>query len=126
MPLFSIFEASTTVQGYGYLDEISALYGLIWNTPKFMMGFIWRLYGKPNKAGMCPNMAGMCPNIAGMYPNIAGMYPNIAGMYPNIAGMCPNIAGMYPNMAGMYPNIAGMCPNIAGMLNLERKEKISR
>ena len=73
MVLFPIFEASTTVQGYGHLDEISAFYGLMWNTPNFMMGFIWRLHGKPNMAGMCPNIAGMCPNIAGMCPNIADM-----------------------------------------------------
>jgi len=35
-PLKIIFKTSHELQGYGYLDEISALYGLLWNKPKFM------------------------------------------------------------------------------------------
>ena len=34
--LIPIFTASQTIQGYGYLDEVAALYGLIWNTPKLL------------------------------------------------------------------------------------------
>jgi hypothetical protein len=37
-----IFIASHTIQGYGHLDEISALYGLMWNTP----GYVQALAGK--------------------------------------------------------------------------------
>lgn len=38
--LKSIFISSNTIQGYGHLDEISALYGLIWNTPEFLLGLL--------------------------------------------------------------------------------------
>ena len=51
MALIPIFEASTTVPGVGHIDEISALYGLMWNTPNFMMGIIGRLSGNPNMTG---------------------------------------------------------------------------
>ena len=44
--LIPLFQASTTIQGYGHLDEISALYGLMWNTPNFINGFKERLGGK--------------------------------------------------------------------------------
>ena len=43
-----IFLASHTMQGYGHLDEISALYGLMWNTPKLMVGLLKRLQGATN------------------------------------------------------------------------------
>ena len=35
-PMKIIFKTSHELQGYGYLDEISALYGLLWNKPKYM------------------------------------------------------------------------------------------
>ena len=37
LALLPIFKLSHTLQGYGYLDEVSALYGLIWNNPKLMV-----------------------------------------------------------------------------------------
>ena len=44
--LHSLFLASHTMQGYGQLDEISALYGLMWNTPKLMIGLLKRIQGQ--------------------------------------------------------------------------------
>ena len=44
--LIPLFQASTTFQGYGHLDEVSALYGLMWNTPNFINGFKERLLRK--------------------------------------------------------------------------------
>ena len=43
-----LFLASHTMQGYGHLDEISALYGLLWNTPKLMTGLLRRMRGDTN------------------------------------------------------------------------------
>ena len=40
-----IFIASHTIQGYGHLDEISALYGLMWNTPNFLKGLTEKFLG---------------------------------------------------------------------------------
>ena len=40
-----LFLASQTIQGYGHLDEVAALYGLLWNTPKLMNGLLRRLLG---------------------------------------------------------------------------------
>ena len=37
-----ILQISNELQGYGYLNEVSALYGLIWNKPKFMFGYLLR------------------------------------------------------------------------------------
>ena len=34
--LAPFFKLSQTVQGFGYLDEIAAFYGLMWNTPRLM------------------------------------------------------------------------------------------
>ena len=39
-----ILKVSNELQGYGYLDEVSALYGLIWNTPKFMYFYVLRAF----------------------------------------------------------------------------------
>jgi len=39
------FKLSHTVQGYGYLDEIGALYGLMWNTPKLLVASVLRSIG---------------------------------------------------------------------------------
>lgn len=47
-----IFIASHTVQGYGHLDEISALYGLMWNTPNYLKGLAGRLIGKDHGLNM--------------------------------------------------------------------------
>ena len=38
-PLFSL---SHTFSGYGYLDEVSAFYGLLWNTPRLLTGQLIR------------------------------------------------------------------------------------
>ena len=38
-----IFKTSWELQGYGNLDEVSALYGLMWNKPKFMFLYALRL-----------------------------------------------------------------------------------
>eukprot|EP00795_Rhopilema_esculentum_P008077 gene8077-13993_t len=43
-----LFLASHTMQGYGHLDEIAALYGLMWNTPKLMFGLLSRMNGDKN------------------------------------------------------------------------------
>ena len=43
--LHPLFLASHTMQGYGHVDEISALYGLMWNTPKLMGGLLSRMKG---------------------------------------------------------------------------------
>ena len=53
--LLPIFEASTTMQGYGHLNEIAALYGLMWNTPRFMLAFLTRLQGDERSAGEINN-----------------------------------------------------------------------
>ncbi len=37
-----------TMQGYGHIDEIAALYGLLWNTPKMMNGILRRVQGANN------------------------------------------------------------------------------
>ena len=51
MALIPIFQTSTTIPGYGHLDEISALYGLMWNTPKLMMSLIGRSSANHNMTG---------------------------------------------------------------------------
>ena len=38
-PLIPLFQRTQTSQGYGYLDEIGTLYGLLWNTPKFLISY---------------------------------------------------------------------------------------
>ena len=35
-PMKIIFKTTNELNGYGYIDEVSALYGLLWNQPKFM------------------------------------------------------------------------------------------
>ncbi|XP_066913754.1 uncharacterized protein [Clytia hemisphaerica] len=47
-----ILYASSSVQGYGRLDEIPALYGLMWNTPKLMASLLQRLSGNTNGTGL--------------------------------------------------------------------------
>ena len=43
--------ASHTVQGYGRLDVVPALYGLMWNTPKMMKALSNRLKGTTGDTG---------------------------------------------------------------------------
>lgn len=40
LALYPVLLATQTIQGYGYLDEISAIYGLLWNPPDFLQGMI--------------------------------------------------------------------------------------
>ena len=44
-----LLKVSNELQGYGYLDEVSALYGLIWNTPKFMYSYALRAFKVPKE-----------------------------------------------------------------------------
>ena len=46
-PMKAVFKTSHELQGYGYLDEVSALYGLLWNKPKFMYAYAMRLLQQP-------------------------------------------------------------------------------
>ena len=48
-PMKVVFKTSHELQGYVYLDEISALYGLLWNKPKFMYAYAWRLLQQPQE-----------------------------------------------------------------------------
>ena len=41
-----LFHAIHTMQGYGHIDEISALYGLMWNAPKLMCSMMASMKGK--------------------------------------------------------------------------------
>lgn len=45
--LRDLFIATFSLQGYGQLDEVSALYGLMWHTPNFMSKLILTLTGEP-------------------------------------------------------------------------------
>ena len=40
------------MQGYGHIDEIAALYGLMWNTPRVMCSMMKRMKKEKN-AGNC-------------------------------------------------------------------------
>ena len=46
-----LFYASQTVQGYGRLDRVPALYGLMWNTPRMMKSLQDRVAGKSGNSG---------------------------------------------------------------------------
>merc|ERR1719483_530171 len=46
IPLVPLFKLIHTLQGYGQLDEISALYGLMWVNPKFVVSSTLRALGK--------------------------------------------------------------------------------
>ena len=46
-----ILYASSSVQGYGRIDEIPALYGLMWNTPNLMRALLQRLAGNTDGTG---------------------------------------------------------------------------
>ena len=45
LALVPFFEGAHVIQGYGLLDEIPTLYGLMWNTPKFIKSLMARLTG---------------------------------------------------------------------------------
>ena len=51
-----ILQISNELQGYGYLNEVSALYGLIWNKPKFMFGYLVKSMFSLNMAMFRLNM----------------------------------------------------------------------
>ena len=40
LALVSIFQTTQTLPGYGHLDEIGALYGLIWHNPRFVLSLV--------------------------------------------------------------------------------------
>jgi len=44
--MIPIFQISHTAIGYGYLDEVSTLYGLIWNNPKLIVTLVLRALNK--------------------------------------------------------------------------------
>ena len=46
-----LFYASQTVQGYGRIDKVPALYGLMWNTPRMMKSLQDRVAGKNGDSG---------------------------------------------------------------------------
>ena len=46
LTLVPYFLITQTVQGYGYLDEVGALYGLMWNNPKFVVTSALRAVGQ--------------------------------------------------------------------------------
>ncbi|XP_033763199.1 uncharacterized protein LOC117344537 [Pecten maximus] len=46
--LKALFIPAATMQGYGHVDEISALYAMMWLTPKFLLGIIPRTDGTRN------------------------------------------------------------------------------
>ena len=47
LDLEELFMASYTLQGYGRISEVPALYGLMWNTPKVILSLIDLVNGKP-------------------------------------------------------------------------------
>ena len=48
-PMKVIFKTTHEVQGYGFIDEISALYGLIWNKAAFVTVYALRILRIPPK-----------------------------------------------------------------------------
>ena len=46
-PLQVIFKTSTVIGGYGFIDKLSALYGLMWNKPAFISVYALRLLRIP-------------------------------------------------------------------------------
>ena len=46
-PMKIILKTTNELNGYGYIDEVSALYGLLWNQPKFMYAYALRLLQQP-------------------------------------------------------------------------------
>ena len=48
-PLLPIFETTTSTRGYGYIDEIGAIYCLMWNTPKLIISLGLNALGVKNE-----------------------------------------------------------------------------
>ena len=46
-PMKVIFASSHVIAGYGFIDEVSALYGLMWNKPAFISNYAFRLLRIP-------------------------------------------------------------------------------
>ncbi|XP_060075317.1 uncharacterized protein LOC132555000 [Ylistrum balloti] len=46
--LKALFLPAATMQGYGHVDEISALYAMMWLTPNFLLGLLQRTNGESN------------------------------------------------------------------------------
>ena len=46
-PMKVIFKSSHVIAGYGFIDEVSALYGLMWNKPAFISPYAFRLLRIP-------------------------------------------------------------------------------
>ena len=44
-PLIPLFLISHAAQGYGYIDEVGAIYGLMWNTPNLVISLALRSLG---------------------------------------------------------------------------------
>lgn len=44
--LEALFMSTFVLQGYGHLDEVPALYGLMWNTPTLMFSVMNMIHGK--------------------------------------------------------------------------------
>ena len=42
-----IFTTSQVIAGYGFIDEVSALYGLMWNKPAFISTYAFRILRVP-------------------------------------------------------------------------------
>lgn len=49
--LQDLFIATFSLQGYGQLDEVPALYGLMWHSPTFMQELVLTIMGQPG--GRC-------------------------------------------------------------------------
>jgi len=47
LDLEDLFMAAFTLQGYGRISDVPALYGLMWNTPKVILSLIEMVNGKP-------------------------------------------------------------------------------
>ncbi|XP_031568105.1 polyenoic fatty acid isomerase-like [Actinia tenebrosa] len=45
LALVPVLTASHTMQGYGHLDRVPALYGMLWDTPKFLYAMLARSLG---------------------------------------------------------------------------------
>ena len=46
-PMKVIFKSSHVLGGYGFTDEVSALYGLMWNKPDYISTFAFRILRIP-------------------------------------------------------------------------------
>jgi len=56
VPILRLFQSA---QGYGYIEEVPAFYGLLWNNPRKMKVVIEQLSGRSGRAGVDLTRAGM-------------------------------------------------------------------